>query len=111
MDREEYKYDSRFSKELNKQFKIYHNIYEDCKLILNSEKHLEVFSGEKSKEPTEDMLYNFNEYLKSYIDENNSGILRTLLIIAKPYRNDMAIKETFGTLSFKLRENSPTGQI
>jgi len=111
MERKEYKYDSRFSKQTNQSFKIIHDIYEDCKLILGAEKHLDWIDGGVSPKPTDDMLHNFNEYLKSYINEENAGILRTLLIIAKPYKDNMIVKENIDILSVKLREKSHNGSI
>jgi hypothetical protein len=111
MERKEYKYNTMFSEETNENMKVFHNIREDCKLILNGEKHLDWASGKTSPEPTDDIVHNFNEYLKSHIDEENAGILRTLLTIAKPYRDNIAVKETIDTLSIKLRENYPDGLI
>jgi hypothetical protein len=101
MEREEYEYDPKFSKQTNQSFKIIHDIYEDCKLILGAEKHFEWVSGEKSQTPSDDIMNNFNEYLKGYINEENKGILRTLLVIGKPYKHNPIVKDTIEILANK----------
>lgn len=111
MEREEYKYDPRFSKQTNESFKILHDIYEDCRLIFNGEKYMDWVTGEKAPEPTDEIMNKYNEYLKGYINEENRGILRTLLVIGKPYKHNPIVKDTLETLANKLREGSTTGKI
>jgi hypothetical protein len=111
MERKEYQYNPTFSKETNDNLKVFHEIREDCKLILNAQKHIEWVTGNKSPEPTDEMMNNYNEYLKGYINEENKGILRTLLVIGKPYKHNPIVKDTLEILANKLREDSPTGKI
>ncbi len=56
----EYQYEPKFSKQTNESFKIFHNIYEDCRLILNAQKHIEWVTGEKSSESADEIMNNFN---------------------------------------------------
>jgi len=56
-------------------------------------------------------MVNFNNYLIKYINEKNRGILRTLLVIAKPYKNHPIVKETISILADELRKGSKTGRI
>ncbi len=109
--RREYEYDPKFSKESNDNFKTFHEIKEDCRVILGAEKYLEPFTGKKSGEPSDETMEKYNEYLKGYIGETDRGILRTLLVIGKPYKNNPIISETFEILANELREGSPTGRI
>jgi hypothetical protein len=102
--REDFIYDPMFSKETNDNFKIFHEIYEDCKEIMGSEKHLEPFTGEKSGPPTDEVMENFNKYLLKYTNETNRGVLRTLLVIGKPYKNHPVISDTIEILTNTLRK-------
>lgn len=98
-------------KETNDNFNIYDEIYKDCNEILGIEKHLEPFTGKKSGLPSDEVMIKYNVYLKKYINETNRGILRTLLIIGKPYKNHPIVEETFKTLSNELRRTSKKGII
>ncbi len=101
--REEYKYNTMFSEGTNKNLEMFHNITEDCKEILLGLKYLDVFTGEKTEIPSDDVMLKFNDYLLKYVNEENSGILRTLLIVSKPYKNHIIINNTFEILANKLR--------
>lgn len=109
--REEFKYDPMFDEETNDNLKVFHEIYEDCKEIMGSEKHLEPFTGKKSGMPTDGVMKNLNEYLMKYMNETNRGVLSTLLVIGKPYKNHPIISETFEILLNTLRKGSRNGFI
>ena len=109
--REEFIYDPKFSKETNDNFKIFHEIREDCREILGAEKWIEPFTGKKSGPPSDEVMTKYNEYLMKYTNETNRGILRTLLVFGKPYKNHPIIKETFNILADELRKGSPNGLI
>jgi hypothetical protein len=109
--RKEYQYNPMFSKETNDNLKIYHGIYEDCSEILGAEKHLEPFTGKRSGSPSDETMVKYNEYLKGYLNETDRGILRTLLVVGKPYKNHPIVSETMETLANELRRTSKTGRI
>lgn len=109
--RQEFTYDPRFSKETNDNFKIFHEIYEDCKEIMGSEKHLEPFTGKKSGTPSDEVMTKYNQYLMKYTNETDRGILTTLLVIGKPYKNHPIVKDTINILADELRKESPNGFI
>jgi hypothetical protein len=111
MIRKEYEYRPMFSKETNDNMKIFHEITEDCIEILGSQKYMEPFTGEKSGEPTNETMTKYNQYLMKYTNETNRGVLRTLLIIGKPYKNHPIVKETLTILADELRKGSTTGFI
>lgn len=81
-----------------KDLAIYEKLYDDCESILNGEKWLDTFTGKLTDIPNIERLELFNTYLKQYLNESNSGILRTLLIISKPYKNHSIITETYNKL-------------
>lgn len=109
--RKEYEYKTMLSKETNDNMKVFHDITEDCIEILGTSKYLEPFTGEKSKTPSDETMIEYNQYLMKYINETNRGILRTLLIIGKPYKNHPMVKETLSVLADELRKGSITGFI
>ena len=109
--RREFIYDSKFSKETNDSFKIFHEIREDCREILGAEKWLEPFTGTRSSLPSDEVMTKYNDYLMKYIGETNRGVLRTLLVFSKPYKNHLVIKETFNILADELRKGSTNGFI
>ncbi len=99
------------SKESQKRIINYNKVYEDCVNILKGEKHLDVFSFKASPEPSSESLEKFNEYLKGFLKENDRGMLRTLLIIGKPFKRNQIVKDTLEMLANKLREGSSSGKI
>ena len=109
--RREFKYNPMFSEGTNDNFKIFHEIREDCAEILGAEKYLEPFTGKKSGPPSDEVMTKYNEYLMKYTNETNRGTLRTLLVFGKPYKNHPIIKETFNILADELRKGSTNGFI
>ena len=99
------------NKESQERMAKYERAYEDCRNILKSEKHLDAFSLKTSPEPSRESLNKFNEYLKGFLKEEDRGILRTLLIIGKPFKRNEIVKDTLEILANKLREGSPSGKI
>jgi hypothetical protein len=65
----------------------------------------------RSKKVGDKELKELNEYSQQFLEEENRGILRTILIILKPYRNNEIIQDTFTKLADKLRAGSSTGKI
>ena len=99
------------SKESQERIDKYNKVYVDCGNILKSEKHLDVFSFKSSPEPSDESLEKFNEYLKGFLKEDDRGMLRTLLIIGKPFKRNQIVKDTLEILANKLREGSSSGKI
>ena len=109
--RKEYEYEPMFSKETNDNMRTFHEITEDCIEILGTSKYMEPFTGEKSKTPSDETMMEYNQYLMKYINETNRGILRTLLVIGKPYKNHPIVKDIINILTNELRKGSTTGFI
>lgn len=109
--REEYEYKTMFSKETNDNMKVFHDITEDCIEILGTSKYLEPFTGKKSGTPSDEVMTKYNQYLMKYTNETNRGILRTLLVFGKPYKNHPIVKDTITILADELRKGSPNGFI
>jgi hypothetical protein len=89
----------------------YSKAYDDCKAILGGEKCLDSFSHTPAPKPTDEQLDKFNNYLKGFLDETDSGMLRTLLVIGKPFKHEPIVKDTLELLADKLRVKSGTGKI
>jgi hypothetical protein len=53
----------------------------------------------------------YNQYLMKYTNETDRGILRTLLVFGKPYKNHPIVKDTITILADELRKGSPNGFI
>lgn len=90
----------------------YSKIYDDVEKIFNSEPvyMMGAYVGRTSP-VTDDNLLELNEYAKRFDGEANSGKLRTILVILKPYKNHPIIKDTAETLADQLRSRSKTGFI
>jgi hypothetical protein len=89
----------------------YEKAYDDCRDILGGNKHLDAFSLRPSVSPTNEQLEKFNDYLYAHINEEDSGMLRTLLIIGKPFKNNPIVKDNLEILTNRLRARSKTGFI
>ena len=109
--REEYQYEPKLPKETNDNMKVFHDITEDCIEILGASKYLEPFTGEKSGTPSDEVMTKYNQYLMKYTNETNRGILRTLLVFGKPYKNHPIVKDTINILADELRKGSLNGLI
>lgn len=77
-----------------KNLEIYEKLYDDAEKILGSEKFIDSIINTNSSTPTDKQLSNWNNYLKDFLNETNMGILKTLLIISKPFNNIDILSET-----------------
>jgi hypothetical protein len=71
----------------------------------------EIFRADK---PLDDRLLDFNLYLKPYvenIDIQDNGMIRTLLVIGKSFKNNPIVKDNLELLANKLRSNLNTDFI
>lgn len=65
----------------------------------------EIFRVDK---PIDDRLYDFNLYLMPYVenvDNEDNGMIRTLLVIGKSFKNNLIVKDNLEILSNKLKSN------
>ncbi len=71
----------------------------------------EIFKADK---PLDDRLLDFNLYLIPYvenIDIEDNGMIRTLLMIGKSFKNNPIVKDNLELLANKLRSNLNTDFI
>jgi hypothetical protein len=71
----------------------YEKIHNDCR---------EIFKGDRN---ITEKLNNFNDYLDIHLDDGDNGIMRTLLVIGKPFKNNPIVKDNLEFLANKLRTN------
>ena len=74
----------------------YEKTHDDVRKIFKSDKSLD------------ERLNEFNDYLKGYvdnIDEEDNGMIRTLLVIGKSFKTNPIVKDNFETLANKLKSN------
>ena len=74
----------------------YEKAHDDVRKIFKSDKSLD------------ERLNEFNDYLKGYvdnIDEEDNGMIRTLLVIGKSFKTNPIVKDNFETLANKLKSN------
>jgi hypothetical protein len=90
----------------------YEQIYADVEEIFESKPVyvLGAYAGRTSP-VADEKLTALAEYAKRFDGEENSGKLRTILVILKPYKNNPIIKETADLLADQLRSRSKTGFI
>jgi hypothetical protein len=88
-----------------KDLSIYEKLYDDCALILKGEKWLDSFVVDKAPTPNDEQLEKLNIYLNQYLNESNCGILKTLLIISKPFKNNPIVSETISELLKRYKSN------
>jgi hypothetical protein len=65
----------------------------------------EIFRNDKD---LNEKLNDFNDYLKGYvdnIDNEDNGMIRTLLVIGKSFKNNPIVKDNFEILANKLKSN------
>jgi hypothetical protein len=71
----------------------------------------EIFRADK---PLDDRLYDFNLYLIPYVENINNednGMIRTLLVIGKSFKNNPIVKDNLELLANKLKSNLNTDFI
>jgi hypothetical protein len=95
MEKEEYEYDNNLSFEANVKLKIHHEIYEDVKMILQDDYAINNIFGVKSKSVSDEQLEELKTYTEQYLNVTTCGILRTVLINLKPFKENNIIKETY----------------
>lgn len=74
----------------------YEKVHDDIKMIFKSDKSLD------------ERLNEFNDYLKTYvdnIDEEDNGMIRTLLVIGKSFKDNPIVKDNLEILANKLKSN------
>jgi hypothetical protein len=65
----------------------------------------EIFRNDKD---LNERLNDFNDYLKGYvdnIDNEDNGMIRTLLVIGKSFKNNPIVKDNLEILANKLKSN------
>jgi hypothetical protein len=65
----------------------------------------EIFRNDKD---LNERLNDFNDYLKGYvdnIDDEDNGMIRTLLVIGKSFKNNPIVKDNLEILANKLKSN------
>jgi uncharacterized protein YecA (UPF0149 family) len=82
---------------------IYEKIYEDSETIFKNENWLDSVFIETTHVPDDQTLEEWNRYLKQYLDETNCGILKTLLVISKPYKTHRITMETLDKLNTRYK--------
>lgn len=60
---------------------------------------------------TDEKLERINRYLEDFLGEENRGILRTILVCLKPYKNNTIIADNLKILADRLRAGSKSGFI
>lgn len=70
----------------------YEKVHNDCR---------EIFKGDRD---IVEKLNNFNDYLNNHLNDDN-GMIRTLLVIGKPFKNNPIVKDNLEFLANKLRTN------
>jgi hypothetical protein len=76
--------------------------------------HDEVREIFKADKPLDDRLLDFNLYLTPYvenIDIEDNGMIRTLLMIGKSFKNNPIVKDNLELLANKLKSNLNTDFI
>jgi hypothetical protein len=71
----------------------------------------EIFKMDK---PIHSKLYDFNLYLTPYVENINNednGMIRTLLVIGKSFKNNPIVKDNLEILANKLKSNLNTDFI
>lgn len=74
----------------------YEKAHDDVRKIFESDKSLD------------ERLNEFNDYLKGYvdnIDEEDNGMIRTLLVIGKSFKTNPIVKDNLEILANKLKSN------
>jgi hypothetical protein len=70
----------------------YEKVHNDCRKI---------FKGDRD---IVEKLNDFNDYLNNHLNDDN-GMIRTLLVIGKPFKNNPIVKDNLEFLANKLRTN------
>lgn len=70
----------------------YEKIHDECREIFKSDVNIE------------DKLNRFNSYLNNYLDDDDNGTMRTLLVIGKSFKNNPIVKDNLDFLADKLRK-------
>ena len=84
----------------------YEKVYEDTRKILGDPIYVVGALVGRTERTTDEKLKELNEYAKNFLEEDNRGMLRTILIVLKPYKNHDIIKDTAAVLADKLRAGS-----
>jgi hypothetical protein len=71
----------------------YEKIHNDCR---------EIFKGDRR---LDEKLNEFNNYLNNHLNTDDNGIMRTLLVIGKAFKDNPIIKDNLEFLANKLRTN------
>ena len=71
----------------------YEKAHNDCR---------EIFKGDRT---LTEKLNEFNDYLNTHLNTDDNGIMRTLLVIGKSFKNNPIVKDNLEFLANKLRTN------
>lgn len=71
----------------------YEKIHDDCRSIFKGDRNLD------------EKLNEFNDYLDNHLNTDDNGIMRTLLIIGKSFKDNVIVKDNLEFLANKLRTN------
>jgi hypothetical protein len=89
----------------------YEKIYEDTEKIMGKPLYYMGALIGRTERTTEEKLKDLEQYAQKFINEEDRGSLRTILVILKPFKNHEIIKDTAEKLATKLRAGSKNGFI
>jgi len=89
----------------------FEKIYNDTDKILGNPIYALGGLAGRSKTISDEGLTKLKEYSEKFLNCEDRGELRTILIVLKPYRNNEITKQICDKLSAKLRESSNSGII
>jgi len=89
----------------------YEKIYKDTDEILGNPLYILGGLAGRDKKITYEGLNKLREYAEKFLGCKNRGVLRTILIVLKPYKNNHIIKPTADKLADELRAGSTSGII
>ena len=72
----------------------YKKIYDDTDKILGKPVMDMALLVGRTNPPTDDTLDKLNEYAKPFITETHRGLIKTILIVLKPYKDNPRLKDT-----------------
>ena len=83
---------------------IYEKVYNDTDKILGNPAYFDGVLVGRDKKISDEGLEELKVYAEQFLSEENKGLLRTILIVLKPYRNNSIIKPIFDKLVTRHKE-------
>lgn len=88
---------------MSEEFKVHDKIYDDVEKILGENPCLDVVFMKTPNKQSDEKLKELNNYAKKFLKEQSSGIIKTMLVNIKPYRENEIIKDTYQKLFKRLK--------